>query len=179
MILKQKFIEGLDEKLQLKIKYKDYDTFDDLVGATRKYLTRMEPVENSREKHEFVNAINQTSESHTILEMKKLIEKQNETIIAMASGFRLDNRQPVSSLDNNNFTAHLAKLAKAVETLLRREEQPFPAHSQHHPQQEAPWQPSQHPFNSKSHTPRQLYGPATHTYEETPPSYDGTTGQQY
>jgi hypothetical protein len=53
----------------------------------------MEPVENRREKHEFVNAINQTSESPTIglLEMKKLIEKQNETINAIASGFRLDN----------------------------------------------------------------------------------------
>ena len=146
VILKQKFIEGLDEKLQLKVKYKDYDTFDELVAATRKYLTRMEPVENSREKHEIVNAINQTSESHTILEM------------------------------------HLAKLAEAVErveTLLRREEQPFAAHSQHHPQQAAPWPPSQHPFNSESHTPRQSYGPATHTYEETPPSYDWTTGQQY
>jgi hypothetical protein len=179
VILKQKFIEGLDEKLQLKVKYKDYDTFDELVGATRKYSTRMEPVENSREKHEFVNAINQTSESHTILEMKKMMEKQNEAIIAIASGFRLDNRQPVSSSDNNNFTAHLAKLAEGVENLLRREEQPFAAHSQHHPQQAAPWPPSQHPFNSESHTPRQSYGPATHTYEETPPSYDWTTGQQY
>ena len=155
VILKEKFIEGLDEKLQLKVKYKDYDTFDELVAATRKYSTRMEPVENSRENHEFVNAINQTSESHTILEMKKLMEKQNETIIAMA------------------------KLAEAVKNLVRREEQPFAAHSQHHPQQAAPWPPSQHPFNSESHTPRQSYGPATHTFEETPPSYDWTTGQQY
>ena len=148
VILKQTFIEGLDEKLQLKVKYKDYDTFDELVAATRKYSTRMEPVENSRENHEFVNAINQTSKSHTILEMKKLIEKQNETIIAIASGFRFDNRQPVSSSDKNNFTAHLAKLAEALETLLRREEQPFAAHSQNHPQEAAPWPPSQHPFNS-------------------------------
>jgi hypothetical protein len=37
VILKQKFIEGLDENLQLKVKHKDYDTFDELVAATRKY----------------------------------------------------------------------------------------------------------------------------------------------
>ena len=73
----------------------------------------------------------------------------------------------------------MANLAEAVKNLVRREKQPFAAHSQHHPQQAAPWPPSQHPFNSESHTPRQSYGPATHTFEETPPSYDWTTGQQY
>nr|CAH0109646.1 unnamed protein product [Daphnia galeata] len=182
VILKEKFIEGLDEKLQFKVKYKDYDTFDELVAATRKYLARMEAVENTREKQEFLNAINQTSESHSMQEMKQetkqLIENQKEIVNAIASGFRLDNRQSVGNSDTTTLTAHIAKLTEAMATFSRGEERPFATHSQHHTQQAAPWPPSQHPFNSESHTPRHSYGPATHTYEETPPSYDWTTGQQ-
>jgi hypothetical protein len=143
----------------------------------------MEAVENTREKQEFVNAINQTSESHSMQEMKQetkqLIENQKEIVNAIASGFRLDNRQSVGNSDTTTLTAHIAKLTEAMATFFRGEEQPFATHSQHHPQQAAPWPPSQHPFNSESHTPRHSYGPATHTYEETPPSYDWTTGQQY
>ena len=63
----------------------------------------MEAVENTREKQEFVNAINQTSESHTMQEMKQLIEKQNETVNA---------------------------IPEAVGTLLRREEKPFATQNQ-------------------------------------------------
>ncbi|KAI9551038.1 hypothetical protein GHT06_011464 [Daphnia sinensis] len=42
VILKQKFIDGLDSKLQSKEKYKDFRTFNDLVAATRVYTLRLE-----------------------------------------------------------------------------------------------------------------------------------------
>ena len=172
VILKQKFIEGLDEKLQFKVKYKNYDTFDELVAATRKYLARMEAVENTREKQEFVNAINQTSESHTMQEMKQLIEKQNETVNAIASGFRLDNRQLASSSDSNNVTAHLAKLTEAVETLLRREEKPPTSQSQHHTQKAVSFHPQQHTQQSTSYTQRPQY-------RQNQPFGNRAAGQQY
>nr|CAH0108952.1 unnamed protein product [Daphnia galeata] len=167
VILKQKFIEGLDEKLQFKVKYKDYDTFDELVAATRKYLARMEAVENTREKQEFVNAINQTSESHTMQEMKQLIEKQNETVNAIASGFRLDNRQLASSSDSNNVTAHLAKLTEAVETLLRREEKPSTSESQHHQQKAVSFYPQ-----NTHYAPRP-------SHRQNRPFYNRAAGQHY
>jgi exonuclease VII large subunit len=117
----------------------------------------MEAVENTREKQEFVNAINQTSESHTMQEMKQLIEKQNETVNAIASGFRLYNRQLASSSDSNNFTAHLAKLTEAVETLLRREGKPPTSQSQHHTQKAVSFYPQQHTPQSTSYTQRPQY----------------------
>ena len=57
IILQERFIDGLDEKLQKKVKYKEFETFDDLVSATRKYSVRMEAIESHREQREFVNAI--------------------------------------------------------------------------------------------------------------------------
>jgi hypothetical protein len=130
VILKEKFIEGLDEKLQFKVKYKDYNTFDDLVAAARKYLARMEAVENTREKQEFVNAINHTSESHTMREMKQLIEKKNETVSA---------------------------ITVAVKTLLRREEKPSTSQSQHHPQKAVSFHPQHHTPHSTNYTQRPYY----------------------
>ena len=158
VILKEKFIEGLDEKLQFKVKYKDYDTFDELVAATRKYLARMEAVENTREKQEFVNAINQTSESHSMQEMrqeiKQLIENQKETVNAIASGFRLDNRQSVGNSDTTTLTAHIAKLTEAMATFFRGEEKPPTSQSQHHTQKAVSFHHQQHTPQSTSYTPR-------------------------
>ena len=58
VILKEKFIDGLDEKLQMKVKYKQYENFDDLVAAARKYSTRIEGLNSdTRDKHDFINAV--------------------------------------------------------------------------------------------------------------------------
>jgi hypothetical protein len=96
----------------------------------------MEAVENTREKQEFVNAKNQTSESHSMQEMKQemkqLIEKQKETVNAIASGFRLDNRQSVGNSDTTTLTAHIAKLIEAMATFFRGEEKTS------HPSEPAP-----------------------------------------
>jgi len=75
IILKEKFIDGIDEKLQMKVKYKEFRTFDELVAATRKYSVRMEAIESNKERHEFVNAINQTSHSNNseIQEIKQIV----------------------------------------------------------------------------------------------------------
>ncbi|KZR97685.1 Uncharacterized protein APZ42_007299, partial [Daphnia magna] len=50
VILMQKFIEGLDSKLQTKVKYKEFKDFNELVAATRVYALRLEALETDREK---------------------------------------------------------------------------------------------------------------------------------
>ncbi|KAI9554965.1 hypothetical protein GHT06_020249 [Daphnia sinensis] len=57
VILKQKFIDGLDSKLQSKVKYKEFPIFNELVAATRVYALRLESIETDSEKQEFIRAI--------------------------------------------------------------------------------------------------------------------------
>jgi hypothetical protein len=181
VILKQKFIDGLDEKLQFKVKYKEFDTFDELVAATRKYLARMEAIENTREKHEFVNAINQTSESHNLelKEMKQMIEKQNETVNAIASGFRQDNRQPVNPPDTNSFSACLQELTKAVNILLCRERKSADPPIQQQQKKAVSFPTPQQNFSNTNNNPQQPFQPATHTASNYQFSYNKPAGQQF
>ncbi|KAK4013322.1 hypothetical protein OUZ56_025556 [Daphnia magna] len=44
----KKFIEGLDFKLQAKVKYKEFRDFNELVAATRVYASRLEAFETDR-----------------------------------------------------------------------------------------------------------------------------------
>ena len=75
IILQERFIDGLDEKLQKKVKYKEFETFDDLVSATRKYSVRMEAIESHREQREFVNAIKHVDNPNEseIKEIKQIV----------------------------------------------------------------------------------------------------------
>ncbi|KAK4012345.1 hypothetical protein OUZ56_021445 [Daphnia magna] len=60
IILMQKFIEGLDSKLQTKVKYKDFKDFGELVTSTRTYASRLEALETDRERQEFIRSIDGT-----------------------------------------------------------------------------------------------------------------------
>ncbi|EFX61763.1 hypothetical protein DAPPUDRAFT_121010, partial [Daphnia pulex] len=89
IILQQKFIDGLDEKLQIKVKYKAFKTFDELVAEARKYSIRLETIEGSKGIPEFVNIINRPSNSKQrdslkLIELKQLIENQHESVNAIA-----------------------------------------------------------------------------------------------
>jgi hypothetical protein len=45
----------------MKVKYKTFQTFDELVSETRKFSVRLEAIEGNKEKHEFVNQISYTA----------------------------------------------------------------------------------------------------------------------
>jgi hypothetical protein len=61
----------------MKVKYKEFKTFDELVAATRKYSVRMEAIESNNERHKFVNTINQTSHPNNseIQEIKQIVRE--------------------------------------------------------------------------------------------------------
>jgi len=141
----------------------------------------MEAIENTREKHEFVNAINQTSESHNLelKEMKQMIEKQNETVNAIASGFRQDNRQPVNTPDTNSFSACLQELTKAVNILLCRERKSSDPPIQQQQKKAVSFPTPQQNFSNTNNNPQQPFQPATHTASNYQFSYNKPAGQQF
>ncbi|EFX63115.1 hypothetical protein DAPPUDRAFT_335917, partial [Daphnia pulex] len=121
IILKEKFIDGIDEKLQMKVKYKEFRTFDELVAATRKYSVRMEAIESNKERHEFVNAINQTSHPNNseIQEIKQIVREQYETVNAIASALKPGNKQAEeTATDQSEIANCIQELSKAVSFLL-------------------------------------------------------------
>ncbi|EFX67902.1 hypothetical protein DAPPUDRAFT_115031 [Daphnia pulex] len=124
IILKEKFIDGIDEKLQMKVKYKEFRTFDELVAATRKYSVRMKAIESNKERHEFVNAINQTSHpiNSEIQEIKHIVREQHETVNAIASALKQGNKQAEeTATDQSEIANCIQELSKAVSFLLTKD----------------------------------------------------------
>ncbi|XP_045023720.1 uncharacterized protein LOC123468122, partial [Daphnia magna] len=82
VILMQKFIEGLDSKLQTKVKYKEFKDFNELVAATRVYALRLEALETDREKQEFIRSIDgsQDTSSAELKEIKQMMIDQKEAV---------------------------------------------------------------------------------------------------
>ena len=133
VILKEKFIDGLDEKLQMKVKYKQYENFDDLVAAARKYSTRIEGLNSdTRDKHDFINAIHHVNmpPNVEIVEIKNAIEKQIESVNAIATAMKQGMQDNVSALKNgmqenasgqNELASQMQEITKAVSFLLAKD----------------------------------------------------------
>jgi hypothetical protein len=90
VILMQKFIEGLDSKLQTKVKYKEFKDFNELVAATRVYALRLEALETDREKQEFIRSIDgsQDTSSAELKEIKQMIIDQKEAVNKAVANIR-------------------------------------------------------------------------------------------
>ena len=130
IILQQKFIDGLDEKLQMKVKYKTFQTFDELVSETRKYSVRLEAMEGNKGNHEFVNQISRSSdksqlrESLELVELKQIIEKQNEkhseSVKAVVAALKDEFKSNSAALctEQSDMSLRMLELTKAMNYLL-------------------------------------------------------------
>ena len=94
-ILRQKFLQGLDQALRNKIRYKPFTTYETMVADTNKYALRMENEREETHKREFVNAVNGHSGPSEIQKLQDMIQEQQEKICALTmkktddSGFDL------------------------------------------------------------------------------------------
>ncbi|EFX69548.1 hypothetical protein DAPPUDRAFT_113582 [Daphnia pulex] len=93
-----KKFEKANEKLQMKVKYKAFKTFDELVSEARKYSIRLETIEGSKGIQEFVNVINKPSDSKLrgsleMVELKQLVENQNESVNALVAALKGESNQ--------------------------------------------------------------------------------------
>ena len=117
IILKQKFIEGLDSNLQFKVKYKEFKTYNELVAATRVYALRMEATDKDQDKRDFVRAVDQPIDSE-IIELKKMLLEQKEIVkSAVAHVHQGDKRQEKQTTSQDDIKSVLSELTRAVKEL--------------------------------------------------------------
>jgi acylphosphatase len=158
IILQQKFIDGLDEKLQMKVKYKAFKTFDELVSEARKYSIRLETIEGSKGIQEFVNVINKPPdsklrESLEMVELKQLVEKQNESVNALVAALK-DGSKPVvaTGTEQSEMSSYIQELSKAVDFLFKKSNEQT-HQSNKHVSFQLPGQQGMNQFGSSYHPP--------------------------
>jgi hypothetical protein len=152
LILREKFVEGLDEKLQERVKYKKFETFDDLISATRKYSARMEAIGGQGERDDFVNAIKQVAAPNEseLKEIKQIVREQHETVNAIANVLKQGAKQTEEVVtEQNELSNSVRELSKAVNFLLSKDEkQQYTKKPMNYPNQVTNFQPAQNIGNS-------------------------------
>ncbi|KAK4030300.1 hypothetical protein OUZ56_023298 [Daphnia magna] len=133
VILMQKFIEGLDSKLQTKVKYKEFKDFNELVAATRVYVLRLEALETDREKQEFIRSIDgsQDTSSAELKEIKQMIIDQKEAVNKAVANIRHGDK-PVGEkkIESEEIKGVLNELIQTVKKLqLNKNDVPYPANA--------------------------------------------------
>ena len=110
----------------MKVKYKAFKTFDELVSEARKYSIRLETIEGSKGIQEFVNVINKPPdsklrESLEMVELKQLVEKQNESVNALVAALK-DGSKPVvaTGTEQSEMSSYIQELSKAVDFLFKK-----------------------------------------------------------
>ncbi|KAK4031072.1 hypothetical protein OUZ56_024596 [Daphnia magna] len=133
VILMQKFIEGLDFKLQTKVKYKEFKDFNELVAATRVYALRLEALETDREKQEFIRSIDgsQDTSSAELKEIKQMIIYQKEAVNKAVANIRHGDKPVVEKkTEGEEIKDVLNELMQTVKKLqLNKNDVSYPANA--------------------------------------------------
>ncbi|EFX65897.1 hypothetical protein DAPPUDRAFT_116869 [Daphnia pulex] len=115
--LRQKFLQGLEPELQHIIRYKKVLSFQELVAITQKYAKRVQLEQNDKEKTVFVNAVS-TNQNDSLL--IKAIEKQKNSINAIATSLKFGNKPAESTTFqnsatvNSNFSQQMEQLTESM-----------------------------------------------------------------
>ena len=104
MILRERFVDGLDEKIQIKVKYKKFETFDDLISLTR------------------IKQVAAPNESE-LKEIKQIVREQHETVNAIANVLKQGAKQTEKVVtEQNELSNSVRELSEAVNFLLLKDE---------------------------------------------------------
>ncbi|KAK4017645.1 hypothetical protein OUZ56_033321 [Daphnia magna] len=138
IILMQKFIEGLDSKLQTKVKYKDFKDFGELVTSTRRYASRLEALETDRERQEFIRSIDGThgTNSAELTELKQMIVDQKEMMMKAVANVHHEDKPVVEKkTESEQIRDVLSELVQSVKKLhLNRKDVSYPSNTQYRKQ---------------------------------------------
>jgi hypothetical protein len=138
IILMQKFIEGLDSKLQTKVKYKDFKDFGELVTSTRTYASRLEALETDRERQEFIRSIDGThgTNSAELTELKQMIVDQKEMMMKAVANVHHEDKPVVEKkTESEQIRDVLSELVQSVKKLhLNRKDVSYPSNTQYRKQ---------------------------------------------
>jgi hypothetical protein len=115
--LRQKFLQGLEHELQHIVRYKKVFSFEELVAVTQKYAKRVQLDQHSKDQKVFVNAVAANDQKDSLI--VQAIEKQNETICAIATSLKMGNKPAEAnvynnSVQNSNFDNRLDRLTESI-----------------------------------------------------------------
>jgi hypothetical protein len=115
--LRQKFLQGLDHELQHIVRYKKVFSFEELVAVTHKYAKRGQLDQQSKDQKVFVNSVAANDQKDSLI--VQAIEKQNETICAIATSLKMGNKPAEANVYNNsaknpNFNNRLDRLTESM-----------------------------------------------------------------
>ncbi|EFX73901.1 hypothetical protein DAPPUDRAFT_324903 [Daphnia pulex] len=133
LILRQKFLAGLDLPTKFKVRYKHFKVYEDLVRETDKYDQRLEAEKEEFRKRKFVNDLTSPlsqSASHLIWQA---IETQNEKINAITSMSRFNTDPPDAAIElipNEDLTNRIMEI---LHHLIAYQQMPLSAHQHLHP----------------------------------------------
>ena len=92
-------------------------SFEELVAVTQKYAKRVQLDQHSKDQKVFVNAVAANDQKDSLI--VQAIEKQNETICAIATSLKMGNKPAEAnvynnSVQNSNFDNRLDRLTESI-----------------------------------------------------------------
>jgi hypothetical protein len=110
-------LQGLENELQHIVRYKKVSSFEELVAVTQKYAKRVQLDQHSKDQKVFVNAVAANDQKDSLI--VQAIEKQNETICAIATSLKMGNKPAEANVYNNsaqnsNFDNRLDRLTESI-----------------------------------------------------------------
>jgi hypothetical protein len=110
-------LQGLEHELQHIVRYKKVFYFGEFVAVTQKYAKRVQLDQNNKDQKVFVNAVEANDQKDSLI--VQAIEKQNETIFAIATSLKMGNKPAEANVYNNsaqnsNFDNRLDRLNESI-----------------------------------------------------------------
>ena len=191
--LRQKFLQGLESELQHIVRYKKVSTFEELVAVTQKYAKRVQLEQNDKDKKLFVNAVTNTQTDSLLIQA---IEKQNESINAIATSLKFGNKPTETTTyqkpsTNMDFHQQMDRLTESMLSLggllqsniqndiIRNQQKNVQANNRNQPRQTNFPYPSQDSNNFKSRPSNKFQQPATQAVQQPPTISAGQNGQPF
>ena len=101
------------------MRYKKVSTFEELVAVTQKYAKRVQLEPNDKDKRLFVNAVTNTQTDSLLIQA---IEKQKESIYAIATSLKFENKPAETTTyqkpsTNTDFHQQMDRLTESMLSL--------------------------------------------------------------
>ncbi len=168
-------------------------TFKELVAVTQKYAKRVQLEQNNKDKKLFVDAVTNTQTDSLLIQA---IEKQNESINAIATSLKFGNKPAENKTyqnpsTNTDFHQQMDRLTESMLSLsglllsniqnniIRNQQRNIQANSRNQPRQTNFPYPAQESNNFKSRPGNEFQQPATQAVQQPPTVSAGQGGQHF
>lgn len=107
-LLRNRFLQGIEEELSERVKFKDCESFEELVDVTTKYAASYDEKKEAREKREFIQAVTRSSGEKELEELTKIVKS-----LAISQQSRLQDKPTSYKNELSNELKELKELVAA------------------------------------------------------------------